>query len=70
MVENKTFNFFDSDPQGEGEKLLVSLNNHYNDLKMNINKFIPKNFGYLNIQLDPNQKYYYLRLYNILCAKF
>lgn len=60
MVENKTFNFFDSDPQGEGEKLLVSLNNHYNDLKININKFIPKNFGYLNIQLDPNQKYYYL----------
>jgi hypothetical protein len=60
MAENKTFNFFDSDPQGEGEKLLVSLNNHYNDLKMNLNKFIPKNFGNLNIQLDPNQKYYYL----------
>jgi hypothetical protein len=60
MVENKTFNFFDSDPQGEGEKLLVSLNNHYNDLKMNLNKFTPKNFGNLNIQLDPNQKYYYL----------
>jgi hypothetical protein len=60
MVENKTFNFFDSDPQGEGEKLLVSLNNHYNDLKMNLNKFIPKNFGNLKTELDPNQKYYYL----------
>ena len=60
MVENKTFNFFDSDPQGEGEKLLVSLNNHYNDLKMDLNKFIPKNFGDLNLQLDSNQKYYYL----------
>jgi hypothetical protein len=60
MVENKTFNFFDSDPQGEGEKLLVSLNNHYNDLKMNLNKFIPKNFGNLKTELDSNQKYYYL----------
>jgi hypothetical protein len=60
MVENKMFNFFDGDPQGEGEKLLVSLNNHYNDLKMDLNKFIPKNFGDLNLQLDSNQKYYYL----------
>lgn len=60
MVENKTFNFFDSDPQGEGEKLLVSLNNHYNDLKINLNKFIPKNFGNLKTELDSNQKYYYL----------
>ena len=60
MVESKVFNFFDSDPQGEGEKLLVSLNNHYNDLKMNLNKFIPKNFGNLKTELDSNQKYYYL----------
>lgn len=60
MVESKVFNFFDSDPQGEGEKLLVSLNNHHSDLKINLNKFTSKRFDNLNTQFDVNQKYYYL----------
>jgi len=59
-VENKTLNFFDSDLEKEGKKLLESLKNHYNFLKIDIPKFNIKEFNDLNIEYKKNEKYYYL----------
>jgi hypothetical protein len=60
MEENKIFNFFDSDPMGEGEKLLNSLNDHVDQLKVNLSKFICKNFNYIENGYNKNENYYYL----------
>jgi hypothetical protein len=60
MVGNKTFNFFDSDPFGDGEKLLNSLNNHVEQLKVNLPKFTCKNFNYIENDYHKDENYYYL----------
>ena len=59
-MESKTFNFFDSDPNGEGEKLLNSLNEHYNNLKVKLPKFTTRKFDYLNLLPNEDENYYYL----------
>ena len=60
MVENKEFNFFDGDSNGEGEKLLNSLNNHYNELNVKLPKFKCCEFNYMNFTPNENENYYYL----------
>lgn len=60
MEENSIFNYFDSDPFLEGEKLLKNLDFHFNKFNIDGLKFTFKKFNYFENEFNKFEKYYYL----------